>query len=127
MYAGDSLFTLSPSGQAGVLVIALILSVLTLTTAWLVMGQRSLLIRVAMAVLLLVLFVWASPQVFYEYYRVIIDGLPAQWVIFQRNPLVEAARYASFSGPATLSAHGQGALFWALMLLAVLRGRRAKS
>ena len=63
------------------------------------------------------LFVWLSPQVYYQYYRLIFDGLPVQWVV-GRPELGEAMRLLTFTGPANLSAHGQGVLGWAMLCVA---------
>ncbi|MEM8658818.1 MAG: hypothetical protein AAGF22_12060, partial [Pseudomonadota bacterium] len=63
-----------------------------------------------------------SPQIYYEYYRLVLDGLPAQWVIRLPDP-AWLLRLVTFQDRATLSDHGKGLLFWLLVLFAV-RSRR---
>ncbi len=70
-----------------------------------------------LAALLLAAFVWVSLQVYYTYYRLIFEGLPAQWVIGW-PPSLDILRLATFTGPAKLSTHSQRALFWLLAGLA---------
>jgi hypothetical protein len=127
MYQSDSFFSLSGGGQAGLAALSLALSVLVLLGTARLMRGRGLGVRLGIAVVVFALFVWLSPQVYYTYYRMIFDDLPAQWVIGW-PPLKTAFAYASFTGPANLSAHGQGALFWLLIALALkglfFRGQR---
>ena len=79
MYESDSFFTLSVGGQIGLALLSLWLSVLVLWALW--RGTRGLprLSRLGAAYLGFWLFVWLSPQVYYQYYRLIFDGLPVQW------------------------------------------------
>ena len=123
MYSEDSFFTLSPLHGIGLLVLtaALSLSMLWITRA--LSRKRGLPWRIAIPVCGFVLFVWLSPQVYYAYYLAIFDDLPVQLVVGPVPDLIEALRYASFTGPANLSAHGQGVLFW-LMLAVSLACRR---
>ena len=81
MYSEDSFFTLTPMGQFGLVTVSfgLLLGVLALAS-WGVKGRR-LSIRITTALAIYWLFVWLSPQIYYAYYRMIIDGLPQQWVI----------------------------------------------
>jgi hypothetical protein len=61
--------------------------------------------------------------VFYEFYKTIIDGLPTQWVI--RLPTLQGLLdLITFRGQPSLSSHGRGGLFWVLMIVALLAGRR---
>ena len=77
MYESDSFFTLSVGGQIGLAALSLVLSVLVL---WAVRrGTRGLprLSRLGgcVSVARFWLFVWLSPQVYYQYYRLIFDGI----------------------------------------------------
>jgi hypothetical protein len=65
------------------------------------------------------LFLWLSPQVYYLFYQLIFAGLPVQIVITWPPGAETVLRRLTFTGPATLSAHGQGLLGWALLVLAV--------
>ena len=59
-----------------------------------------------------------SPQLFYAYYRTIIPGLPAQWVIRAPDwPRVTEALL--FAPEARLAEHLAALLFWGLLLQAV--------
>lgn len=117
MYERDSFFTLSVGGQIGLAVLSLGLSVLMLWAVWRGTQAMPRLSRIGSAYLAFWLFVWLSPQVYYQYYRLIFEGLPAQWITGWPE-LGEAARLLTFTGPATLSAHGQGVLGWALLAVA---------
>ncbi len=122
-YAEDSLFTLDGGGIAGVLVIAVALSALAIGALWVIARRKALPIRLMAAMIIFVLFEWLSPQAFYEFYKTIFDGLPTQWVIRAPTPqgLLDLI---TFQGPSSLSSHGRGVLFWVLMIVALLVGRR---
>lgn len=124
-YHQDSLFTLGTGGIAGVLAIAAVLTGLALLTTRLVARRRHWTIRMIIAVFVFGLFEWLSPQIFYEFYRMIIDGLPRQWVIRPPTPqgLIELV---SFRAPASLSSHGRGGLFWLLLIVALFSGHRLR-
>ncbi len=121
MYENDSFFTLTASGQAGLAALSLGLSVLVLWALWRGTGGRAWPLRIAIALVAFWLFVWVSPQVYYQYYRLIFDGLPAQWVIWPPRGPWEALRLLTFTKPSNLSAHGQGILGWVMIVLASLR------
>ena len=123
-YAQDSFFTLSQFGQIGLALLSAVLAVATLGAAYRLMRGYRILNRLVLAGVVFALFVWLSPQIYYTYYRMIIEGLPAQWVI-GLPPLGQMVRYACFTADQSLSAHSQGLLFWALVLLA-LRGSRQR-
>lgn len=119
MYQGDSFFTLTGWGQVGLAFLSVVLAVGMLSLClWLAKGRA----RVVIALVLFWLFVWLSPQVYYAYYRIIIEGLPQQWVIGWPR-CGEAFGYLTFTGPGTLSAHGQGLLGWLMILLALFRSK----
>ncbi|MEO1314013.1 MAG: hypothetical protein AAFV27_09070 [Pseudomonadota bacterium] len=122
MYDGDSLFTLSVARQTGVVILSAVMAVLTLKLVIRLSHERTLWLRVGAAILGFVLFVTLSPQIYYEYYRLVLDGLPAQWVIRLPDP-AWLLRLVTFQDRVTLSDHGKGLLFWLLVLFAV-RSRR---
>lgn len=126
MYADDSFYTLSLVGRLAVLALsgALFLTVCALSVA-LMRGRRGAL-RLATGAFLFVLFVWLSPQAYYEVYRLIVGALPAEWVVGAPPPLGDLIDLVTFAGDATLSAHGQGALFWALVWISWRLRRRLK-
>ncbi|MEL6997575.1 MAG: hypothetical protein AAFP68_04875 [Pseudomonadota bacterium] len=124
-YDGDSFFTLSSAGQAGLAVLSFCLAIgMIVLTGWLARGHRPIL-RIAIWLAAFTAFLALSPQVYYTYYRVIIPGLPLQWVVAWPDPL-EALRLLAFADRPTLSAHGRGILGW-LMLIAALVAVRFKT
>ncbi len=125
LYAQDSLFTLNNPQIAGVLLIALAQSGLAIWATMRFGRGRRWPVRLALAILAFWLFEWLSPQVFYSYYRWIIPGLPAQWVIGMPPGPWAVAEIAAFRGPASLSAHGRGALAWLLIALSLWPRRDA--
>jgi len=122
-YEGDSFFTLSMAGQVGLLVLSVTLSLLWLVAVWVLARGRAPIWRLLLAVALFVSFVWASPQIYYQYYRLIIDGLPAQWVIGAPPNLGDLSQLLTFTAAPNLSHHAQGALGWSMLALAALRRR----
>lgn len=120
MYAEDSFFTLTSTGRAGVLTMSLALALLMVGLVR-VVPLRSAFARVGVAFMLFWLFVWLSPQAYYQLYRLLFDGLPQHWVIWPPRRPAEALRLLAFSGPETLSAHEQGALGWLMIAAALLR------
>ena len=123
MYESDSFFTLTPLGQAGLLVLSLALFFATLYGAWRLASGKSLLLRLLIGMALFFVFTWASPQVYYQYYRMIIEGLPQQLVIKAPPSALEILKLLTFQAEANLSAHSKGALGWALMVLPAFRRR----
>lgn len=93
--------------------------------SWLISRGRRLGLRLLIGLVLFVLFVWLSPQIYYQYYRLIIDGLPAQFVIGWPRGAAHIAELLLFQAEENLSAHGQGLLGWALLVTAGWRNQRA--
>lgn len=122
MYDGDSFFTLSLWGRAGLVTLSILLACLWLRVTY----ELHRLPRAFAAICALALFwtfAWLSPQVYYAYYRLLFDGLPQQWVA-QFPEISTTFRTLTFSGRATLSAHTLGLLGWAMLGLAILSPRR---
>ncbi|MEM7724354.1 MAG: hypothetical protein AAF376_18570 [Pseudomonadota bacterium] len=122
MYEGDSFFTLSAAGQAGLALLSLVFAGLVVGLVRLLGWRRHWAIRVVIAFVVFLGFVWLSPQGYYTYYRLIIDGLPAQSVIREPPRPEDLLALLTFSGRGTLAAHSQGVLGW-FMLVAALWGR----
>ena len=122
MYRDDSFFTLGLLEAAGLLVVTalLALGVLALARRLRRAGPGR---RLVAAAGLFWLFLWLSPQVYYAYYQLILDGLPVQIVIGWPPGAETVLRRLAFAGPATLAAHGQGVLGWVLVVGAVRRFR----
>lgn len=125
MYDGDSFYTLSSGGQAGLALLSLVLATATLVGAgrlFKLVPDRGLAAklaaRIGVSIFVMWLFVWLSPQVYYLYYLTIFDGLPWQ-IVVQNPPEFHATlQQVTFSGPATLSDHSKGALAWLLIFYA---------
>lgn len=121
MYANDSFLTLGLMGQIGLIGVSSVLTALALWIAWRATRGRAWHNRILIALGVLFVFQWLSPQVYYTYYQAIFDGLPWQIVINKPPDLRDFYDVLFFRGPTTLSAHGQGVLGWALILIALLR------
>ena len=118
MYQDDPFYTLGLAERFGLLTLSAVLTVAVVICAALFMrGQRGS-VRLAIAALAFTLFVWSSPQVYYGYYRLILDGLPQQWVVGPPPDLSTLTGLITFTGPPTIAAHSLGALFWGLVWLA---------
>lgn len=125
MYSQDSFFDLSGWGQVGLAVISLTIFALMVLAARRLFRRFPIWVRFAGALLLFCLFVWASPQIYYMYYRMIIPDLPLQWVIWPLRDPFKPLEMLFFSYRNNLSAHGQGILGWATILAAVLPRKRS--
>ncbi len=113
MYAEDTFFHLTGPSRAGLLVLSVVLAVGMLTLARRMpapSGWNPLLV-----LLLFWLFIWLSPEAYYIYFRTVLDGLPAQMVTGYPPRPGLVLRIVTFTGEATLRAHGQGILFWAMV------------
>ncbi|MGB7241175.1 MAG: hypothetical protein WBC93_03705 [Sulfitobacter sp.] len=124
MYAQDSFLTLGIWGQIGLASLSLLLSGVLIWGVSRLKGCT--LLRVGAVCVAFWLFIWLSPQIYYLYYLVLIDGLPWQIVIRPPPGPADIARLISFLGDQTLAAHGQGVLFWAGQLAALWPWRSPK-
>ena len=123
MYTQDSFFGLSVPGQIGLLCISSVLFLMMLWVAKRLLFALPIWGKLTGGFVLFWLFVWCSPQVYYQYYHLLFDGLPHQWVIWPPRSPVEALQLMLFQGPHNLSAHSQGILGW-LLLLVPFAGRK---
>lgn len=122
MYAQDSFFDLSTGGQIGLVGLSGFLFTLFVLAARVLLRHRGIWSRLLGALVLFWLFIWLSPQLYYEYYRLLIPSLPAQWVIWPpRNPS-EGIVLLVLQGPHSLAAHGQAVLGWCLLAAPFIRG-----
>ncbi|WP_390910941.1 hypothetical protein [Pseudosulfitobacter sp. SM2401] len=119
MYQADSFFTLSITDQIFLGWLSLILFSGAIWAMTRVKGMWAL--RLLIALLSFWLFVWLSPQIYYLYYIMIIDGLPVQWVIRTAPSPVHIIQLLTFWTNDTLSAHSQGVLGWAMIAAAAIR------
>ena len=123
MYAEDSFFSLTQFGRIGLLAVSGILFVVMIYLTRLFVTGWAWPVRLMLALILLWLFMWLSPQLYYFYYGFLFEDLPRQWVIGAPPPLGKTIRVITFTGPADLSHHGQGAL-GLLMVIAALGRKR---
>lgn len=115
MYQQDSFFDLSLWGRAGVICISLALFVLFILLARALLRGRPTWLRLIGALGLFWVFVWTSPQAYYQFYHLLFEDLPHQWVIWPPRSPLEAVKLLVFQGPQNLSHHGQGLLGWAML------------
>lgn len=121
MYQDDSFFTLGVWGQIGLAGLSAALFCVMLLLVRRIGRGRPRAARTAIALVLFWAFEWLSPQVYYLYYWMIIDGLPVQSVIGPPPGPAHIARLLTFSESHSLSAHGRGLLGWAMLAAALLR------
>jgi hypothetical protein len=117
MYSEDSFYTLGTYGRLAVIAVSLGMFAVLLALGYVLAKARKGVVRIAIGMFLFWIFVWLSPQVYYTLYQFLFEGLPRQWVVGNPPMADELVRLIIFSDRQTLSAHGQGVLFWALMLL----------
>lgn len=119
MYAEDSFFALTQNGRIGLAVLSVALCVLMILLTRVFTHGWPWIVRLMLSLVLLWLFIWLSPQIFFTYVQLFFSGQEPQWVIGVPPPLGLTLRVISFTGPADLIHHGQGAL-GILMVFAAL-------
>ena len=127
MYGNDTFFHLSAHGQIG---LALISGGLGIITLWIYLHFSSrfgLFVKVLTAFMLLWAFSWLTPQIYYLYYWLIFGNLPMQWVLQVPDSPLNILQLAFFGGPATLSAHSKGILFWMMIVAGFFQHIRSKN
>lgn len=124
MYAEDSFYTLSRLGQIGLAVLSLILFVAIVIIVYRLTRNMPFFVRPLIALAAFWAFVWLSPQIYYLYYLTLFDGLPLQNVIQPPPSLMKILKLVIFQNDATLSAHSQGGLAWALVATALWPSRK---
>ena len=123
-YADDSLFTLAPVQVGGTVALAVALWAATLLAVWhLRPPNRGVLLAVSLALagVAFWLFVWLSPQLFYEWYRIALGDLPRQWVVGAPPSAERLLALMTFTAEGDLSTHGKGVTGWSLLALALAR------
>ncbi len=78
------------------------------------------------SIALFILFVWLTPQVYYTYYYLLIEGLPLQWVVKAPPTLSDLGKLLTFTGPSNMSAHSKGVLGWLVLILSQLGPRHSR-
>ena len=123
MYAEDSFFTLTQTGQIGLLTLSLVLSGALVAVVYWITGTLPRLAGLPLAIVGFWAFDWLSPQIYYFYYITQFDGLPLQNVVRYPPSPQKILQIMTFQDEPTLSAHGRGLLAWALIVTAIWRGR----
>ena len=124
MFEGASFFTLSPSGQAGLLGLSILLAVCTLWLTRRVARNRPWAIRLLIALVAVFAFEWLSPQLYYLYYIQLFE-LPLQLVIGMPPTPTDLLRILTFTAQPDLSHLSRGVLAWALILASLFQRSRA--
>jgi hypothetical protein len=119
MYNGDTFFHLSQSGQTGLLLLSGLLGVLMIWVLRRISSRFGKLVNLLSAIVLIWMFIWLSPQIYYTYYWLIFDDLPVQWVIAWPPAPSTLIKMITFTGNANLSDHSKGILFWMMVVIAV--------
>jgi hypothetical protein len=73
MYANDSIHTLTVIQQIGLGFISLTLRSMMIFLSLKLFKNKSMIVRIMVAISLLYLFVWLSPQLYYAYYILIFE------------------------------------------------------
>lgn len=120
-YEGDSFFTLTLIGQAGLAVLSLSMGMITIWLARRFSKFDNWILRGIWVFFLFYLFVWLSPQIYYFYYYLIFESIPFQNVIKSPPSLWAQFRLLMFSNGADLSAHSKGVLIWLMIFSAFYR------
>ena len=127
LYENDSFFTLTLAGRIGLAVLS---ALLMASVLWigarsfgkinLANGAMTLAARLILALAFFWLFEWLSPQIYYQYYRLIFDGLPQQIVIKMPPLPADIAALLAFNAKQALSHHARAILGWALIAQSLL-------
>ncbi|MEL6642198.1 MAG: hypothetical protein AAFP98_12975 [Pseudomonadota bacterium] len=125
-YPGDSFWTLGWGGRVGVLAISTIgITLIFLFLAWKTRiilrmtrqatGMAWMIIDVVLGLMFFAVVFSASPQVFYSFYRLIIPGLPQQWVIDGPINIERLGQIVTLAIDGHLADHLAGLAFWAIV------------
>jgi hypothetical protein len=129
-YPRDSLLTLPPVPRGGLilLTVGLVFALFWISAAKTAAMHRAarrlavtpLLVLAADLFATLVLFAAArvaSPQIYYSYYRLVIPGLPSQWVRAEWPGIGDLLALAGLAPDAGSAAHAAGVGLWGLMIM----------
>lgn len=117
MYEGDSFYTLSILGRAGLILLSIFLATILVLTLLKIIKRFNLLMNLAFSVFFLWLFVWLSPQIYYTYYMLLFDFLEFKSVLKLPPAPNEILGLLSFTDQANFSNHSKGILGWIMVLM----------
>jgi len=118
VYQNDSFHTLDLMQQIGLVCLSVVLLGLTLGGSYYLMKKRSLVVRLAIALVVFYLFLWLSPQIYYAYYQLLWPSLEFRIVVGDLPTLWHLLELITFQGRATTTWHAQGLLGVLLLVLA---------
>ncbi|MEM8631703.1 MAG: hypothetical protein AAGF74_10730 [Pseudomonadota bacterium] len=124
VYADDTFFHLTNFGRAGLAALSLAMGFGLLRVQRAAGRHLHIALRILLALGLFYDFIWLSPQVYYTYFRLIMDGLPAQVVVGPPPNPLEVLQLMTFTAKHSIAVHTQGLLGWAMFAAAVLPKRR---
>jgi len=124
MYEFDSFSTLSLMGQIGLLMLSTIMAALLCLIMIYLARRVPWWLSLLGAGVLLWMFLWLSPQIYYQYYRIIIEDLPQQLVIKLPPSLNELLAILFFQSATNLATHSAAILGWILVGIALYVGLR---
>lgn len=123
MYAEDSFLTLGTIQRFGLVFLSMVLFSLTVFVFRRVVRKFDAKLRILTAITLFFLFVWLSPQIYYAYYQLIFDELPAQIVIKTPPSPFRLTKILLFQ-EMSLSGHSKALLGWVLIIMTIWPRKR---
>jgi len=131
IYERDTFFELTLPGRAGLIMLSILLAFIVIYIAFILYKHRprqspgiDLGLRLLTAAILLWLFLWLSPQIYYLYYQAIFDGLPWQIVITTPPSIRDLGDILLFQNKNSLAEHSKAILGWILILGALIATRK---
>ncbi len=128
MYDQDTFFQLTTPGRTGLLLLSSGLVAIIICVTFKASNKLprlnlsvDIIARLTVAVALFWLFLWLSPQVYYLYYRTIIDTLPWQNVISAPPSFQDIGQILLFQNANSLAEHSKAALGWVLIISAIIK------
>jgi len=131
-YPDDYLFNLSDLQIVGLILITSLFAIVlflacTLSSYLLALWLRKnlarwvlILISIVLALLLCAIALLVVPQLHYQYYRLILSDLPAQWVPLGDLSGATLWQYLLLSADATTTVHAKGATVWVCVCASAL-------
>lgn len=123
MSGAESFYALTPLGRIGLLTLSVALCVAMIFLTRVIVTGWPLIARVMLSLILLWAFIWLSPQVFFSFYSLFFDEVPKGWVVKGPPPIGMAIRVITFTGPADVMHHAQGALGILMVFSAIVAKR----
>ena len=84
-------------------------------------GAAGLALKLGSALIVMMVLLSLSPQIYYQFYQLIIPGLPAQWVIQPERTASMMIERLTFSGTTTYASAFTGIVLWTVLAEVVVR------